>query len=186
MRFTTFIPAALALTLTVPVFAQSMAWDEYVNREDHFTVNFPGEPKVETITYKTEKGTSLPGHVYTAKDARGGEYKITVINYSTAPGEGATAVAEAAKILRTKGQVKYDGVEHQNNMRSQRISLELPNGRFLLGEALMDRANHLFIIEADTPPKMPPPSQFQASLQVLDDNGVALRYKNPDSAERVR
>jgi len=41
-------------------------------------------------------------------------------------------------------------------------------------------------MEADTPPNVPPPSQFQASLQVLDDNGVALRYKNPDSTERVR
>ena len=76
-------------------------------------------------------------------------------------------------------------VEHQNNMRSQRVSVALPNGRFLLAEALMDHGR-LFIMEADTPPKMPPPSQFQASLQVLDDNGVAIRYKNPDSEERVR
>ena len=44
----------------------------------------------------------------------------------------------------------------------------------------------LFILEADTAPGVPPPSQFQASLQVLDDSGVALRYKNPESTERVR
>lgn len=185
MRFASLIPAAFALMLAAPAYAQT-SWEEFTNREDHFTVNFPGEPAVRTITYKTEKGTSLPGHVYTAKDARNGEYKVTVINYATAPGEGSTAVAEAAKTLRTMGQIKYDGVEHQNNMRSQRISVVLPNGRFLLAEALMDRANHLFIMEADTPPNVPPPSQFQASLQVLDDNGIALRYKNPDSEERVR
>ena len=184
MRLIPFIPAALALSLTVPAFAQG--WEEYTNREDHFTVNFPGEPAVQTIAYKTAKGTSLPGHVYSAKDARGGEYRITVINYSTAKGEEMTAIDEAAKTLRTKGTVKYDGTEHQNNMRSQRISLALPNGRFLLGEALMDHASHLFIMEADTPPNVPPPSQFQASLQVLDDNGVAIRYKNPNSDERVR
>ena len=184
MRLASFLAAALALAITGPVHAQS--WDEYTNREDHFTVNFPGDPTVEKITYKTEKGTSLPGNVYTAKDARGGEYKITVVNYTSAPTEEATAVAEAAKVLRTKGTVKYDGVEHQNNMRSQRISLNLANGRFLLAETLMDRANHLFIMEADTPPGVPPPSQFQASLQVLDDAGVALRYKNPESTERVR
>jgi len=185
MRFTNLIPAALAVLLAVPAYAQT-AWEEYTNREDHFTVNFPGEPAVETIAYKTAKGTSLPGHVYSAKDARGGEYRVTVINYATAPAEGATAVEEAAKTLRTKGQIKYDGVEHQNNMRSQRISVVLPNGRFLLTETLMDRANHLFIMEADTAPNVPPPAQFQASLQVLDDNGIALRYKNPDSEERVR
>ena len=130
-------------------------------------------------------GAMINGYTDVA-DARGGEYKITVVNYTSAPTEEATAVAEAAKVLRTKGTVKYDGVEHQNNMRSQRISLNLANGRFLLAETLMDRANHLFIMEADTPPGVPPPSQFQASLQVLDDAGVALRYKNPESTERVR
>ena len=44
----------------------------------------------------------------------------------------------------------------------------------------------LFMLQADTPPKLPPPAQFQASLQVLDDKGVAIRYKNPNSTERVR
>ena len=145
MRFASFLAAALALAIAGPASAQS--WEEYTNREDHFTVNFPGEPAVEKITYKTEKGTSLPGNVYTAKDARGGAYKVTVINYTSAPAEEATAVEEAAKMLRTKGTIKYDGTEHQNNMRSQRISLALPNGRFLLAEALMDRANHLGVAE---------------------------------------
>jgi hypothetical protein len=185
MRLTPFIPATLALSLTVPAFAQG--WEEYTNREDHFTVNFPGEPTVQTITYKTAKGTSLPGHIYSAKDARGSEYRITVVNYSTAKGEEMTALDEAAKTLQATGTVKYDNPkEHQNNMRSHRTSVTLPNGRFLLGEALMDHGDRLFIMEADTPPNVPPPSQFQASLQVLDDTGKAIRYKNPDSDERVR
>ena len=64
MRFASFLAAALALAIAGPASAQS--WEEYTNREDHFTVNFPGEPAVEKITYKTEKGTSLPGNVYTA------------------------------------------------------------------------------------------------------------------------
>jgi hypothetical protein len=182
MRFARLIPAALALVFTVPAYAQG--WDEFTDREQHFTVNFPGDPKVESISYKTEKGTALPAKVYAAKDARGGEYKITVVNYGTSA-EAATAIAEAAKAERAKGDVKYDGLEHQNNMKSQRVSVAMTNGRFLLAEALMDHGR-LFIMEADTPPKMPPPSQFQASLQVLDDNGVAIRYKNPESNERVR
>jgi hypothetical protein len=183
MRFASLTPAALALVLSVPAYAQSN-WEEFTDREQHFTVNFPGEPKVESITYKTEKGSSLPAKVYSAKDARGGEYKITVVTYGTSD-EAASAISEAAKAERAKGDVKYDGLEHQNNMKSQRVSVAMPNGRFLLAEALMDHGR-LFIIEADTPPKMPPPSQFQASLQVLDDNGVAIRYKAPGSTERVR
>jgi hypothetical protein len=183
MRFASLIPSVLVLGLSLPACAQG--WDEFTDRAEHFTVNFPGDPVVQSISYKTEKGTALPAKVYTAKDARGGEYKITVVNYSSAPSEEPAAIAEAAKAERAKGDVKYDGLEHQNNMKSQRVSVAMPNGRFLLAEALMDHGR-LFIMEADTPPKMPPPSQFQASLQVLDDNGVAIRYKNPESDVRVR
>jgi hypothetical protein len=184
MRIAGFMAAGMALVFSLPALAQTN-WAEFTDREQHFTVNFPGDPKVESIAYKTDKGTSLPSKVYSAKDARGGEYKITVVDYTKAPDEVASAVAEAAKIERAKGDLKYDAVEHQNNIKSQRTSLALPNGRFLLAEALADHGR-LFIMEADTPPKMPPPSQFQASLQVLDDNGVAIRYKSPGSTERVR
>ena len=184
MRFASIIPAALALILATPVYAQ--AWEEFTDRAEHFTVNFPGDPKVESFTYKTEKGTSLPAKLYVAHDARGGEYRMTVVNYTSAPDEAPTAIAEAAKTIRAKGEVKYDAQEHSNNMRSTRISVLLAgSGRFLLSETTMDHGR-LFMLQADTPPKLPPPAQFQASLQVLDDNGVAIRYKNPESTERVR
>ena len=62
MRFISLIPAVVALFVSGAASAQT--WAEYVNREDFFTVNMPGDPTVETITYKTPKGTSLPAHVY--------------------------------------------------------------------------------------------------------------------------
>jgi len=184
MRFASLIPAALVLMTAAPVYAQS-AWEEFTDRQEHFTVNFPGEPNVQPIEYKTGKGTTLPAKVYTAKDARGGEYKVTVVNYTNTPDEAGTAIAEAAKAIRAKGEVKYDAAEHTNNIPSQRVTVALAAGRTLLSETLMDHGR-LFIMEADTPPKMPPPAQFQASMQVLDDNGVAIRYKTRGSTERVR
>ena len=93
MRLASIIPAVLAVLFSSPVYAQ--AWEEFTDRQEHFTVNFPGDPKVESITYKSEKGASLPAKVYTAKDARGGEYKLTVVNYTSA-----TAEAGKYRILR--------------------------------------------------------------------------------------
>ena len=184
MRLASIIPAVLVLLFSVPVYAQS--WEEFTDRQEHFTVNFPGDPKVESITYKSEQGTSLPAKVYTAKDARGGEYKLTVVNYASDPTEAGTAIAQAAKAIRSKGDVRFDGLEHTNNMKSQRVSVVLPgSGRFLLSETLMNEGR-LYIMEANTAPNVPPPAQFQASLQVLDDSGVAIRYKNPESTERAR
>ena len=69
MRFVSLIAAMAALFISGAAHAQ--AWEEYVNRGDFFAVNFPGEPMRADITYKTAKGTSLQGHVFTAQDSRG-------------------------------------------------------------------------------------------------------------------
>jgi hypothetical protein len=108
------------------------------------------------------------------------------VNYATAQTEEATAITEAGKAIRSRGDVKFDALEHQNNMKSQRISLVLPGTqRLLLGEALLSHDHRLYVLEADTPPKVSPPAQFQASLEVLDAGGNAIRYRNPESDERV-
>ena len=39
-------------------------WIEYVSRQDMFTINFPAQPKVEEIQWKTEFGLTVPGHVH--------------------------------------------------------------------------------------------------------------------------
>jgi hypothetical protein len=60
--------------------AYAQEWVEYVNREDGFRVDFPGQPRVEQITWESEHGYKLPGRVYSAQ--RGQErYAITVIDY---------------------------------------------------------------------------------------------------------
>ena len=65
MRRIGFLSAALALLLTSPVYAQGQAveWKEFVDRGEFFTVNLPGEPAKQDITYKTDKGTSLPAKI---------------------------------------------------------------------------------------------------------------------------
>ena len=60
MRVAGFMAAGMALLLSGPALAQAN-WAEFTDRDQHFTVNFPGDPKIEAIAYKTEKGTSLPG-----------------------------------------------------------------------------------------------------------------------------
>jgi hypothetical protein len=183
MRFTGVVAAVLAVGISGSAFAQA-EWAEFVDRNDHFTVNFPGDPKVETITYKTEKGTSLPAHVYTAQDSRG-IYKITVVDFRMAASENATAVAEAAKAVRSKGEVKYDAEENLDRIKSQRISLVEPGGEHRTLAEILTEGGRLYISEASVGVKAPPPAQFQASLQVLDDEGVRIRY-NPDGKTRQR
>ena len=182
MRMMGLIPAVVALFISGAANAQ---WAEFVDRADHFTVNFPGDPAKTDLNYKTAKGTALQGHVYVAQDQRG-RYQMTVVNYATAPDELATAIDEAAASIRAKGTVKYDGTGMLDNHKSQRITVETPGQRRLLAEILVSADKRLYISEADTTLNAPPPAQFQASLQVLDDEGVRIRYRAVGSTERVR
>lgn len=174
MRFMSLIPALAALFISGAASAQT--WEEYVNRGDFFTVNFPGDPTVQDVTYKTPKGTSLPSHVYTAQDAKG-RYTMTVVDYNSAPDEIATAVDDAVKAIRAKGTSKYDAVNMLDMHRSWRITVETPDKRRLLGEVLVADNKRLYISQADTALNVPPPAQFSVSLQILDKDGVRIRNK---------
>ncbi len=87
MRFVSLIPAVLALFFANAACAQE--WDEYVNRENFFTVNFPGEPTMQQVPYSTAKGTKLTARVFTAKadpkSILAGTYSMTVVDYASAP-----------------------------------------------------------------------------------------------------
>ena len=76
------IPAALIYVL-ISTAASAQEWIDYTSREDRFTVNMPGQPKIETIEWPSEYGLVFPGRVHTAM--KGAEkYSITVIDYSDA------------------------------------------------------------------------------------------------------
>jgi hypothetical protein len=187
MRLVAFIAAAFSVFIGVAAHAQ--AWDVYVNRENFFSLNLPGEPTETTIPYTTAKGTTLPARKFTATAAQGsllaGTYSLTVVDYSKATGELGTAIEEAAERFRRMGKVTYDAVNMLDNHRSWRQTVETANQR-ILTEILVARNNRLYISEAATGLNTPPPAQFQASLQILDENGVRIRYAQAELAQAAR
>ncbi len=55
--------------------------DEFVSREDGFSVNVPGQPRVQETTFVSEYNYMLPARVYSA--GRGRErYSMTVVDYN--------------------------------------------------------------------------------------------------------
>ncbi len=70
-----------ALGLLAPAPAAAQQWEEYVNTQDGFRVNFPGQPKVTETTWKSQMEYMLPARVYSGD--RGSEhYSITVVDYT--------------------------------------------------------------------------------------------------------
>ena len=83
MRIVPLTSAAFALSASLPGFAQSFDWTDYVSREDYFSVSFPGEPSVEEVAYPTEYRITLPGRVYSHDDGAY-RYSVTVVDYRNA------------------------------------------------------------------------------------------------------
>ena len=59
----------LGLLLSVSGSAFAQEWAEYQNIQDGFKVDFPGQPKVTPITWKSEHNFMLPTRVYSVDRA---------------------------------------------------------------------------------------------------------------------
>jgi hypothetical protein len=178
MRFLSLIPAAFVVFFSSGALAQE--WDSYVNRENFFSVNLPGEPAVQNLPYRTAKGTVLSAHVFSANAPAGsilaGKYTITVVDYTNAKDEITTAVDHAAAAITAKGALKYDGLNNLDLHLSRRLTVETPTTR-ILAEILVAANNRLYITQAETALNAPPAANFQASLQILDDAGTRIRTR---------
>jgi len=166
--------------------AYAQARDAYVNRDNFFTVNFPSEPTVTETPYKTVKGTNLTARVFKAAAPAGsiqaGNYTVTVVDYSNAKGELGDAIEQARRALLAKGKPKYDAVNNIDMHRGWALTVETPDRHNILGQIVLAANNRLYVTEAETALNIPPPAQFQASLQILDENGVRIRTRTAPAA----
>jgi hypothetical protein len=81
MRLIPLAAVALVLAISGPSFAQE--WITYSSRADFFSVNFPGQPKVQEITYVSELEAKFPARVYLAEEGPS-RYSMTVVDYTNA------------------------------------------------------------------------------------------------------
>ena len=131
MRVTMLVAVVVMLVGTAPAFVappaqqeqeklpqvdrESEGWIHFKSIEDGFSANFPGQPKVEQITYPTEYRMELPARVYRGEDALG-RYSTTVVDY-----RGIQKLHDAAeakcKAAAAKGASGLDGDACQNDYR---------------------------------------------------------------------
>ena len=175
------LAAAALVLLTSPAFAQ--AWIEYVNREDQFSVNFPGQPKVESFTWHSDYDRMMPARRYTA-EKDGAVYRVTVVDYSSKdnPGERQGtelrgAVDYASTMIRKTGTVTQDTYQEINVIPGHSLHVTLPDGKRNFTQVNYLKYN-LYIVEAIVPPGATPPDQFIASIAYLDKDGNTLRYND--------
>ena len=193
MRLNRLIPIAVILCIARPSFAQN--WMTYVNLEDRFSVNLPGEPEVQDITYPSEYGAIFPRRVYTHEDGPN-RYSVTVVDYTDAERIHAertnkteadsgsiywqidvqASIAYAAWQFRQRdAKVTYDAWHYIDRIEGHQLQLtNADQSRTFAGIYLHE--SRLYILEATVPPGAPPPGLFQQSLSFLDEEGNRVRY----------
>jgi hypothetical protein len=190
------IAAIAIVVLIASSLALAQGWIDYENREDGFSVNFPAQPKVESIDWPGEYGPTFPARVYTV-EAGGARYSVTVIDYTNTRAIHAklqkTQADElpiyadldpvgsiqyaATKLYRKRpgASVTYDAYHYIDLVSGQQLQLTNADGsRTFVGIYLHE--GRLYILDATVPPKAPQPGLFQQSLSFLDDKGERVRH----------
>jgi hypothetical protein len=188
------LAACLLLASTHLAFAQE--WSTYTNRVDRFEVNFPGQPKVDDITWPSEYGAVFSGRVYTVEQ-KTGRYSVTVIDYTDAEKIHAArtntteadslpiywqvdvqaSIAYAATKFRERPGVKvtYDAFHYIDLVSGHQLQMtNADQSRTFAGIYLHE--SRLYILEATVPARAPQPGLFQQSLSFLDASGKKVRY----------
>jgi hypothetical protein len=78
MRVTTIV---FAVALSIAGSASAQDWEQYTSIQDGFKIDFPGQPKVAEIKWKSEYGYELPARVYTVDKGKE-HYSMTVVDYT--------------------------------------------------------------------------------------------------------
>lgn len=195
MRFIQLMSALLMLCLSMPAFAQD--WTEYVNRDEGFTVNFPGQPQVQETTWPSEYGMVFSGRVYSAQ--RGAErYSVTVIDYRDAEKQYAalnrppsfrqaiywqidimaSIQYAATKLYRQRpgAKVTYDAWHYIDLVEGHQLHVTNAD-QSITHASIYLHENRLYILDGTVPPKAPAPGLFTQSLGFLDAEGQRVRYR---------
>jgi hypothetical protein len=172
---------------------------EYTNIQDRFRTNFPTPPRVEDITFMTLNVTSGEDMPLKARrhvsEWNGGTYSVTAIDFAPylEPHNSTiqSAMMHAATQFRQRGRVTYDAYQRTDRIPGHIMYITLPSGERLYvlmilhqetvqgtRQELSDTAQRrLYIAEARIPEGERPPSLFLTSLQVIEANGMRIRYE---------
>lgn len=201
MRLMPLMSSALVLALSGTSFAQD--WTEFSNREDRFSVIFPGQPKISETTWTSQYGAILPARIYSGT-AGSGRYSVTVVDYNPVerlltersrtlpaldlaihdygPGYWKTDVRSAvvfaaAKYLERDGKITSMFSNFADGVAGMQLQFTSNADQSRTYTSIYMHVNRLVLAEATVPKGYPPPLIFQQSLGWLDERGMRIRYQ---------
>ena len=193
-----------ALLLSMPGAAAAQGWEVYISQQDHFSVNFPGQPEIAETTWRSQLGYTLPARVYSAERGRT-SFSVRVVDYTSleeqgiarwkecpsgnsqcrdggetiGPGywkqdERGAIVYAVSMYLKRPFQVTDYAWDWQDMVEGHGLQMKGDGMRTFVYIAMHKRK--LYILEASAPEQEPEPGLFTQSLRWLDEDGKRIRY----------
>ncbi len=187
MRFASYVLTAIILLAPAPALAQD--WIEYVDTEQRFSVNLPGEPTTEDTTIISQRGSPYPQRIYRASDAVS-EYIVKVVDYGDARvSDVRGSIAWEAWHYRMAardagGEVTFDGYAQIDRIEGHQLQItNTDQSKTYISIHLYNR--RLYVLEATSPEGAPRPMLFQVSLSMLNEDGSEARFTIDADGQRI-
>jgi len=165
------ISIILALLFAVgPAAAQS--WKEYAYPADFFSVAFPTDPKVETVTYQAADGRPAEARVYSVSQD-GGVFRMTVADLTAPTMQESAVLDHAVRTLSQGSEIKVDIPHRISRVYGRQLSIAAPDGSYS-SVAVFYHKQRLYQIEGTVLPgdtnTTSDAIRFQQSLAFTDDS----------------
>jgi hypothetical protein len=165
--------AAVAALFVAAAPAAAAGWTEYAYPADFFSVAFPADPKVETVTYQAADGRQVEARVYSVSEG-GGLFKMTVADLPDPALQENAVLDHAVRLLTQQGStVKVDIPHRISRVYGRQLSLAAADGAYS-SVAVFFHKRRLYQIEGTVLPGAANTSadaiRFQQSLAFTDDS----------------
>jgi len=213
MRVTRAVAVVLAsvLSAVAPAAAQD-DWAEYQNIPDGFKVDFPGQPKMTEMAWKTQFGYTAPARVYSADRGRE-HYSVTVVDYNAIQQQGidrrkacpagaepcigsdlsgpgywmhdirGALIYAAYKYMQKDVKVTNYLWAHMDLVEGAELQLTNNPDQSRTFVFIAMHQNKLYIFDGTVPKGYPAPGLFQQSVGFVDKDGNGIRYQKIYSNE---
>jgi len=167
MRWRLAATTTAILAITWPAQA---AWEQYLNEEYHFGVDFPAPPEMRAGTYQGAVSGERPATIFEA-EVRGITYSVTVVDISDQLIDSGSILEEAAYIWSLDGEITVDSSARADPWEGatygRRMTIDKEDGARATA-AFFSNGGRLYIFESEIPAggdlEDPNPGRFVQSV----------------------
>ena len=200
------VMVSLIALILLPTLATAQEWEDHTFRQDGFTINFPGKPRITEIKWQSQLDYVLPARVYSAEKGQE-RYKATVVDFTPLEAQGIARWKECPTgnaQCRDGGDTIGKGYwkQDERGAMAYAVAKYMKDPQYTISDyawewqdmvegyslrllskdkrrVLVYVAQHkrkLYILEASAPESTFEPGLFQQSMGYLNEAGERVRY----------